>query len=174
VIVSDTAGIRENAGKVESLGIERSFKTAHDADLVVVLREASTQGNSMPEITGKPVITVLSKIDLGDGSGSIGQADFAISCKSGMGIDVLVNSISIRAKKAVGDLGDVLPSRKRHILELQSAVSRLETALAGNETPLELRAEDLRIASDHLGRIIGKVDVEDLLDVIFGTFCIGK
>ena len=79
-----------------------------------------------------------------------------------------------RAKQAVGDAGDILPSRLRHVELLRETAAHLDESLQGRDRDLELRADDLRLAADRLGRISGAVDVEDLLDVIFSQFCIGK
>ena len=97
-----------------------------------------------------------------------------VSSVSGQGIDELLGLLGGRAKQAAGEAGDVLPSRLRHIELLRETAAYLESALSADERGLELRADDLRLAADRLGRISGAVDVEDLLDVIFSQFCIGK
>ena len=87
---------------------------------------------------------------------------------------MLLSEIATAARQAIGDAGQVLPSRRRHLDNLVEAVGWLERAVAGPRDLVELRAEELRLAGDALGRITGAVGVEDLLDVIFGEFCIGK
>jgi tRNA modification GTPase len=174
VVVSDTAGIRDEAGKLESLGIERSFRTAGEADLVVVLREYGKSDAGIPEFEGKQAIQVISKIDLADDFENTSGALRGISTWSGKGMEALITEIGDRANQSVGPAGEILPSRIRHLSELMLAASHLEKACNGQAGLTELRAEELRIASSHLGRIIGSVDVEDLLDVIFSKFCIGK
>ena len=97
-----------------------------------------------------------------------------VSSVSGQGIDELLGLLGDRAKQAAGGAGDVLPSRLRHIELLRDTTAYLESALSVEGRGLELLADDLRLAADRLGRISGAVDVEDLLDVIFSQFCIGK
>jgi tRNA modification GTPase len=97
-----------------------------------------------------------------------------VSSVTGQGMAELLDLLSERAKQATGDFGDILPSRLRHVELLRETAAHLEAALQGNNRALELRADDLRLAADRLGRISGAVDVEDLLDVIFSQFCIGK
>jgi len=179
VILSDTAGIREGAGKVEAIGIERSFKAAREADLVVELVEYGNRREAISKFDPKPVITVISKCDLRNEKDRAGnqeseKEELEISTVTGAGIDKLLDDIAARASEAVGSFGDVLPSRMRHISELKKAAAHLKQAILDESGGLEIRAEELRQASDHLGRIIGEVDVEDLLDVIFSKFCIGK
>ena len=78
------------------------------------------------------------------------------------------------AADATGDAGEILPSRLRHVGLLKETVAFLEAAVKADDREIEMRADDLRLAADRLGRISGAVDVEDLLDVIFSQFCIGK
>jgi tRNA modification GTPase len=100
--------------------------------------------------------------------------DALISTATGEGIDALLELVTGRAAAAVGDIGDILPSRQRHISLLSKTTEFLESSLSLPDDQLELRSENLRLASDRLGRISGAVDPEDLLDVIFSQFCIGK
>lgn len=198
VRLTDTAGIREGAGKVEAIGIERARRRAQTADLVLLLADACAE-SAAPLLSGLPdVIHIGAKADLagaglvedresyalsGPGHGGdsqaipIGAADrtpLMVSSVTGQGIDELLGLLSERASQAVGGAGDVLPSRLRHTELLRETAAHLELALAADGRGLELRADDLRLAADRLGRISGAVDVEDLLDVIFSQFCIGK
>lgn len=192
VRLTDTAGIREGAGKVETIGIERARRRAESADLVLLLVDASAGGASVPSIDTPDVIHIGTKADLvaaspeGPGfdrvgtspvSGSIHAADrpaIMVSSVSGQGIGELLAMLSEKAREAAGGASDVLPSRLRHVELLNETAAYLDAALQGNDRDLELRADDLRLAADRLGRISGAVDVEDLLDVIFSQFCIGK
>jgi len=99
--------------------------------------------------------------------------DAVISTRDGTGLAELLAEIGSRAIAAIGDAGDILPSRLRHVELLRTTQGFLRAALSlqGGQ---ELRAEELRLAAEQLGRIVGAVDVEDLLDVIFSQFCIGK
>ncbi|MDX8531979.1 tRNA uridine-5-carboxymethylaminomethyl(34) synthesis GTPase MnmE [Mesorhizobium sp. VK25A] len=166
----DTAGLRAAAGKVESIGIERARAKAEGADLVLLLEDMADPVSVESVPSGAALLRVGTKSDIAD-SGVEGY-DVAISSRDGSGLDQLLGEIGVRAATAVGDAGDVLPSRMRHVELLRETTDFLGAALSGQSQ--ELRAEELRLAAERLGRIIGAVDVEDLLDVIFSQFCIGK
>ncbi|QOF74227.1 tRNA uridine-5-carboxymethylaminomethyl(34) synthesis GTPase MnmE [Aminobacter sp. SR38] len=173
VRITDTAGLREPAGKVEAIGIERAKERAKAADLVLFLQDMSAPTELPPPGDASAVIigTKLDRIKGGDAGSSFA---LAISTMNGEGIDGLIELIGARAAAAIGQRGDVLPSRLRHVELLNDASEYLRAALAAPETLLELKAENLRLASDRIGKLSGAVDVEDLLDVIFSQFCIGK
>jgi len=169
VRVTDTAGLRDAAGKVETIGIERARKRADEADLVVQLFDLTSPWELEPI---KDALLVGSKSDLAE---AVRDFDgLRVSIKTGNGMAMLVEEIQRRAGAAAGDSGDVLPARARHVEYLNRAMVALNNALGGFNGQIELQAEALRMASDHLGRITGQVDVEDVLDVIFSRFCIGK
>ncbi|MGC4024871.1 MAG: tRNA uridine-5-carboxymethylaminomethyl(34) synthesis GTPase MnmE [Mesorhizobium sp.] len=168
VRVTDTAGLRDEAGKVEAIGIERARKRASEADLVLQLRDL-TQPDEMVAMDG--VLVVGSKSDLVDTTDVGGMH---ISARTGEGIASLIDEIERRACAAAGHSGDILPAQIRHVEYLNWAIVHIEDAISGFDGQTELQAEALRMASDQLGRITGQVDVEDILDVIFSRFCIGK
>lgn len=180
VRLTDTAGIRDDAGKVEAIGIERARKRAETADLVLLLTDGLGVGSDIPAVVNPNVIHIRTKSDLKDrwtaqGSDDAGAGQFlSVSSLTGEGIAALMDILGERAKQAAGDSGDVLPSRLRHVKLLDETAAYLGEALLASHRELELRADDLRLAADRLGRISGAVDVEDLLDVIFSQFCIGK
>lgn len=177
VRLTDTAGLRDAPGRIEAIGIERAKAKAHGADLLLLLQDtADPRGiGSLP--VAAPALRVGTKLDLLDGGAGQAAAeryDFVISVKDGSGVEQLLADIGQRAARAAGSAGDVLPSRLRHVELLGEASRHLHRAAADQSAGQELRAEELRLAADRLGRIIGAVDVEDLLDVIFAQFCIGK
>ena len=102
------------------------------------------------------------------------KPDICISTSSSKDIDVLLNLI--KEKLAISDLKDdlVVPTRRRHVDLLNRVLSELEFACEHAALPIEIRSEHLRVSQDNLGRITGRVDVEDLLGVIFSEFCVGK
>ncbi|MBS9721634.1 tRNA uridine-5-carboxymethylaminomethyl(34) synthesis GTPase MnmE [Tianweitania sp. BSSL-BM11] len=168
VVLTDTAGLRETDNKVERIGIERAREAVQQADLVLQLYVA---GTSRPEqLDGeRPSVFVATKADLLRNQAG---ADFLISVSSNQGIAELLSAIQVRVQAEAGG-SSVLPSRDRHIHHLRETVDALRRA----EVPdlaLELCAEELRIAADHLGHITGVIGVDDLLDVVFSRFCIGK
>ncbi len=163
VIVVDTAGIRDDAGMVEQMGINRARARLAEANLVL---ELSTSGRWSEHDV--PVIRVHTQIDK---IRPVNESDVGVSVVTGEGIDTLLGMIGERARADAGSLADVLPARARHV-DLLDACSREISRVPCEE--LEFSAEALRRAGDSLGRLTGRVDVEDLLDVIFSEFCVGK
>lgn len=168
----DTAGLRETEEIVEREGIRRALKTVADADLVLSLAEIGESAQiDFPGFSGK-VITLGTKSDLHDGNSS--DYDLVVSSTTGAGLETLHQCLLKDLQDRSGSLSLALPSRLRHRTllteSLQALASAVETAGAG----LDIRAEYLRRSANSLGRITGRVDVEDLLDVIFSEFCIGK
>lgn len=175
VNVTDTAGLREVAGKVEAIGIERALASMRAADLVVQLEDLSAPvAVTLPETAGE-VLRVGSKADLLDprSADRADAFDLQISAVSGAGMVELVGIIAAKAKEAVGDADTLIPARARHVALLRKAGAYLGDSLAEGSA-LELRAEALRLAGETFGRIAGTVDVEEVLGVIFSEFCIGK
>ncbi|MBZ9745823.1 tRNA uridine-5-carboxymethylaminomethyl(34) synthesis GTPase MnmE [Mesorhizobium sp. CO1-1-7] len=176
VRLTDTAGLREAPGKIEAIGIEKARAKADRADLLLLLEDAADPRDAGPLPMSTPALRVGTKLDLLDRRATqdaIGRYEFGISVVDGTGVAGLLAEIGRRASEAAGDSGEVLPSRLRHV-ELLDAANRHLYRAADERMPQELRAEELRLAADRLGRIVGAVDVEDLLDVIFSQFCIGK
>ena len=183
VTVIDTAGIRETEDPVEQEGVRRARARADEADLVLWMVDAQHEVNR-PE-GAAPVWTVRNKIDLdGGGVANPGQtagasprpdvADFKISASRGDGIQHLVAGLIAFAQDFFGSGEGALVGRVRQRELLQQTAAALQrsiTAVGGGE---ELAAEDLRAAAYSLGRLLGRVDVEDILDVIFREFCVGK
>lgn len=176
VRLTDTAGLRDAPGKVEAIGIEKARAKAHGADLLLLLRDVADPRAIGPLPTEAPILRVGTKLDLLESRAASGAAedDVVISVKNGTGVEELLAEIGRRAAEAAGSVGDVLPSRLRHVELLGAANSHLLRATDGQTGGQELRAEELRLAADRLGRIVGAIDVEDMLDVIFSQFCIGK
>ena len=173
VVIADTAGLREAAGKIEAIGIEKAKAQGRGADLALILEDLAAPREMDIGWLATDRILVGTKLDLVEGEQAQGPHEFRISTRTGDGIENLLDEIRRRVQKRMDMEGDVLPSRLRHVELLEDTLDHLSAAL-DIANPLELRAEDLRLAADRLGRIIGAVDVEDLLDVIFSQFCIGK
>lgn len=177
VRLTDTAGLRDAPGKVEAIGIEKARAKAHGADLLLLLQDIANPRDVGELPTVAPTVRVGTKLDLLEdraASDATEDYDLVISVKNGTGVEELLGEIGRRAAEAAGSFGDVLPSRLRHVELLGAANSYLVRATDGQTVGQELRAEELRLAADRLGRIVGAIDVEDMLDVIFSQFCIGK
>lgn len=173
VRITDTAGIREEAGAVEAIGISRALARAETADLLLILEDMQTPVKFDLGQSVAPRLSVGTKADLVRDS-KPSSYNLVISVKDDTGIQALLGEIGRRAELAVGSVGEILPSRLRHVELLTETVSHLGEALAAASSPLELRSEMLRLATRSLGRIAGDVETEHLLDVIFSQFCIGK
>jgi tRNA modification GTPase len=175
--VVDTAGMREAAGAVEAEGIRRAGERAGRADLVLWLSDISGGPIEAPPDLGTPVLRLATKLDLIDSlperSRQAADFDLSISTVTGEGMSELVRRLEEFAARELSPGESPLITRARHRTALEACREALEAAgeAAGS---VELRAEELRRATDSLGRITGRVDVEDLLDVIFREFCIGK
>ncbi|QOZ50095.1 tRNA uridine-5-carboxymethylaminomethyl(34) synthesis GTPase MnmE [Bradyrhizobium sp. CCBAU 53338] len=181
VTVIDTAGIRETDDPVEQEGVRRARARAEAADLVLWLVEGERAAN--PDTTrslrkfaqgdrpGGSVWIVRNKIDLG-GVGRRGE--FGISARSGDGIPELVEALVTFAAEFFGTTEGALVTRARQRDLLSRASDSLRRSLELVEEGEELAAEELRAAAYALGRLLGRVDVEDVLGAIFQKFCIGK
>lgn len=168
VTVIDTAGIRETDDEVEAEGINRAVKQADMGDLAIWLSSADNPIDPDSKIID-PVV-VVSKSDLLDDS----DIDLAVSTRGEAGIATFMSFVRERIESAVSSGGNNLITRERHRVELECCrVSLVKSNTYLNTNPV-LCGEELRVASDCIGRLTGFIDVEDLLDVIFSEFCVGK
>lgn len=174
VTVFDTAGLRDVAGAIEREGIRRAMDAAKAADLILVLEDINDPVSiDLVDVDPKRVLSVGTKTDLTPAPDA-GPFDCRISVVQATGIESLIGNIRQRVERAVGSLATIVPTRQRHREYLEKCLIHLRAAIDRSQEPLELRAEELRQAGDMLGRLTGRVDVEDLLDVIFNEFCVGK
>jgi tRNA modification GTPase len=189
VTVLDTAGIRESDDPVEREGIRRARERASTADVVLWVVDGSSVEKATSDhasgVVGAENWLVLNKVDLttggprggpGKGVGPVAFVDrFSVSSKTGAGMDQLVTALTAFAHACFSSAETTLVTRLRHRRALQETVDALsralEVAVPGRD---ELVAEELRVAAMNLGRLTGRVDVEDILDAIFRDFCIGK
>jgi tRNA modification GTPase len=169
ITVIDTAGIRETDDPVEQEGVRRALARAAEADLVLWLFDSA--GSVPPDEVAAPRWKVRNKIDLGAGRE---EADFEISAGRGDGIPALISAMVGFAQEFFGTADGGLITRDRHRQLLQQTASSLQRSVLMLSHGEELAAEDLRAAVYTLGRLLGRVDVEDILDAIFREFCIGK
>src|SRR6185312_5228962 len=175
VTVIDTAGIRETDDPVEQEGVRRARARAADADLVLWLADADEA--KVEQSGGTPVWLVRNKIDLGGrvaGSPKPAIPEFRISAARGDGLGDLAAALVGFAADYFGTNEGALITRERQRRLLEETAVSLKRSLAAIGEGEELAAEDLRSAATSLGRLLGRVDVEDILDVIFREFCIGK
>ena len=174
VVLADTAGLRESGDRVEQEGLRRALRRAEEAEIRLFVFDAGhpAQVRQAEAWPGADTLLVANKIDLAAAHPrDLPQTAFAVSALTGEGVDALLEALGERVAQSNRTEGPVL-TRVRHRQALEEAVSSLRRSVCA-ALP-ELRAEDLRLALRSLGRITGAVDVEDLLDVIFRDFCIGK
>ena len=176
VTVIDTAGIRETDDPVEQEGVRRARARAGEADLVLWLADAS--GAPIENHGAAAVWLVRNKIDLvrPDTAGTDGRpmAEFRISARSGAGLPELIEALVRFAQRYFGGSEGGLIARERQRVLIKDTADSLRRAIAVAGEGEELAAEELRAAAYSLGRLLGRVDVEDILGVIFQQFCIGK
>lgn len=168
VILIDTAGLRDSADPVEAEGVRRARAHAERADLVLGLRGVDSEPYRIEEQT--PVLRIATKSDL---AGTTLPGELAISVKTGEGLADLLATIVARLQKL--DPGEpALLTRERHRAAVTDAIAALERAVTADHGQGELLAEDMRLAVVALERLVGRIDVEDVLDRLFAGFCIGK
>ena len=170
VVITDTAGIRKGRSSIEDIGIERARTKISEADLVLWLMDSSKKNNqSAPESIKDKVIEVWAKNDI-----SIHKnKEVSISTKYDVGITQLIDIIQKNVEKGCRTEGNFI-TKSRHRDAIEKVRHYLISSLEHKKNDIELVSEDLRSAINSLGIITGNVDVEDLLDIIFTDFCIGK
>jgi tRNA modification GTPase len=180
VIVSDTAGIRDSKNDIEKKGIKLSLNRAEEADLKLVVVDAKKLDftDVLKGLLDQNAILVINKSDLlkEDIDPEINKLDHVlISIKENLNIDELISKIKNNLKNKFITSDDILITRERHRQHLQQCLEHLKNFNKKNEDEdFDKAAEDLRLATRHLGMIVGKVDVEEILGSIFNDFCIGK
>jgi tRNA modification GTPase len=178
VVLADTAGLREAADEIESEGIRRALDRAANADLKLAVFDAT----ALPELDAQTImvvddqtLVVVNKVDRASGAlvqEISGQPAMPVSARTGDGLADLLRALTDAVRTRFEAPGVPALTRARHRGALEECAASLHRAMTA-DLP-ELAAEDVRLASRALGRITGRVDVEDLLDVIFRDFCIGK
>ncbi|HZW47540.1 MAG TPA: tRNA uridine-5-carboxymethylaminomethyl(34) synthesis GTPase MnmE [Microvirga sp.] len=175
VVIVDTAGLRESGDMIEQEGVSRARARAQDADLVLWL--VPPEGEETEAPPARRLLKVGTKADLGwaDLNRSPHDCDLLISAATGEGLPDLIAALEHEAEAALGQ-GDAILTRERHRRALERAHHSLQAGreLLVTRGPLELAAEEVRLASRAVGEITGRVDVEDVLDRLFSSFCIGK
>ncbi len=180
VIMSDTAGIRDSKDEIEKKGIRLSLKKAEKADLKLVVVDAKNVDLSgyLNDLLKNNAILVVNKSDLLNEKldAEVSKLNpVLISLKNNTNIDILISKIKNNLKNKFISEEDILITRERHRQHFEQCVNYLKEFLLKNEKKdFDKAAEDLRLATRHLGMIVGKVDVEEILGSIFNDFCIGK
>ena len=180
VILSDTAGIRDTKDEIEKKGVKLALKKSEDADLnIVVIEPKSVHFTGfLNDLISNKSILVINKSDLKVDTIINDLKKYNpiyISLKEEKNMNQLINAIKDKLKNQFTNLNNILITRERHRFNLEQCVYHLENFKNKNKVnDFDKAAEDLRLATRHLGVIVGKVDVEEILGVIFEDFCIGK
>ena len=180
VVVSDTAGIRDSKNEIEKKGIKLALNRAEDADLKLVIIDAKNVDFTgvLKDLVDENAILVVNKSDLLNGklNDKLKKYDhILISIKNNANLDKLILKIKSKLENKFLSHGDILITRERHRQHLEQCINHLQNFKNKNGSEeFDKAAEDLRLATRHLGMIVGKVDVEEILGSIFNDFCIGK
>ena len=178
VILADTAGIRDAKNEVEKKGISLALDKSKESDLNIVVIDNSTKqiNNEIKKMINKDTIVLLNKSDVQTIQNHKFKTDTVFaSVKENKNIDNLIKKIKEKLSKKFTSNNGALITRERHRVKLNECLKEIDKFLKKDQNKdLELAAEDLRMATRHLGSIVGKVDVEEILGSIFKDFCIGK
>jgi len=180
VIISDTAGIRDSKNEIEKKGIKLALNRAEEADLRLIVIEPKNLDFTafLKDLFDENSILVINKSDLlqKNLNEQIKKLEHVlISIIKNSNLDILINKIKNKLKNKFISTEDILITRERHRQHLEQCVEHLKNFSDKKKNDdLDKGAEDLRLATRHLGMIVGKVDVEEILTSIFNDFCIGK
>ncbi len=181
VKIADTAGLRETSDQIEKEGIRRALKKAKDADLKIFVLDAMNPliRKEDEELLDENTIVVLNKIDLDDGF-HVDDSHFVTGLMNHIKISLinktntenLIKKLEEKVLQIVPNNSSPLITQERYRVALKNSVANLENFSLNKN--IELAAEDLRLTAREIGKITGKIDIENILDVIFSRFCIGK
>jgi tRNA modification GTPase len=178
VILADTAGIREARNEVEKKGIALALGKSKEADLNIIMIDNSSNkiDKKIKELINKDSIVLLNKSDIKSTQKLKFDADtILVSVKNNKNIDVLIKKLKQKLSNKFAPNNNALITRERHRSKLNECLKEIDKFLKKDQNKdIELAAEDLRMATRHLGSIVGKIDVEEILGTIFNDFCIGK
>ena len=178
VILADTAGIREAKNEVEKKGISLALGKSKEADLNIIMIDNSSKviNNKIIELINKDSIVLLNKSDITENQNHKFDADtILVSVKDNKNIHILIKKLKEKLNNKFTTNNSILITRERHRTKLNECLKEIDNFMKKDQNnDIELAAEDLRMATRHLGSIVGKVDVEEILGSIFKDFCIGK
>ncbi|WP_374654125.1 tRNA uridine-5-carboxymethylaminomethyl(34) synthesis GTPase MnmE [Dongia sp.] len=177
LLIADTAGLRDSPDEIEQEGVKRALKRAEYADLKLIVFDGATWPDFDEQVAAQidaEAIVVLNKAELSayETPEIAGRGLLRVSARTGQGLDALMASLAAKAARFLNAGSQPVLTRLRHRSALERCLGALQRGL--DARVIELKAEDLRLAVQALGRITGRVEVDDVLDLIFREFCIGK
>ena len=178
VILADTAGIREAKNEVEKKGISLALGKSKESDLNIIMIDNSSKvvNHKIKDLINEDSIVLLNKSDIKDNKNHKFDADtILVSVRENKNIDIFIKKLKKKLSNKFTLNNSILITRERHRAKLNECLKEIDNFLNKDQNKdIELAAEDLRMATRHLGSIVGKVDVEEILGSIFKDFCIGK
>jgi len=178
VILADTAGIREAKNDVEKKGIALALGKYKESDLNIIMIDNSSEiiNNKIKDLINLDSIVLLNKSDIKNNQSHKFNADtILVSVRDNINIDILIKKLKEKLSNKFAANNSILITRERHRAKLNECLKEIDNFMKKDQNKdIELAAEDLRMATRHLGSIVGKVDVEEILGSIFKDFCIGK
>ncbi len=178
VLLADTAGIRDTKNEVEKKGISLALGKSKEADINIIVIDNSSKkiNKEIQNMINSDTVIFLNKSDISNKQNHKFNVDTVLaSVKNNKNIDKLIDLIKAKLSKKFTSNNSALITRERHRVKLNDCLKEIDKFLKKDQNKdLELAAEDLRMATRHLGSIVGKVDVEEILGSIFKDFCIGK
>ncbi len=181
VTMIDTAGLRKSDNIVEREGIRRALEKSENADLLIEVVDGTRPEERVALNSSARRIVLFNKLDRiesvpfhANSKESDKESAFSASVKTGSGMDIFYDSFVKQIESLFDGAEDVLITRERHRNYLASCVDNVNKSLIYTDSPIEIRSEFLRQAGDELGKITGRIDVEEMLGVIFSQFCVGK
>jgi len=179
VILADTAGIRDSRNEIEKKGIALAINKSTESDLSLIMMDNSSENidSKIKNLINKDCIVVLNKSDIDNKQNhNFNEVEtILISVKNNKNISQLTSKIKEKLSKKFIASNNILVTRERHRVKLNECLKEIDNFLKKDQNKdIEIAAEDLRLATRHLGSIVGKVDVEEVLASIFKDFCIGK
>ena len=178
VILADTAGIRETKNEVEKKGVSLALEKLKKADINIIMIDNSSKeiDNKIKDLINKDSIVLLNKSDIkNDQNHKFDATTILVSVKDNKNIDIFVKKLKEKLSNKFTFNNSILITRERHRAKLNECLKEIDNFIKKDQNKdIELAAEDLRMATRHLGSIVGKVDVEEILGSIFKDFCIGK
>jgi len=174
VILCDTAGIRDSTDAIEAEGIKRAINRAKNADIKILMLSANNTcvNKQLLDLIDDNTIVLVNKIDLGDMVPTIGAEVIKISVTNKINLDTVLTALQTRLENIVSPNINTIVTNERYRAEMEQTLQYLD--MFDFHKPIEINAENIRLAAKHLGNITGKVTSEEIIDNIFSKFCIGK